>query len=121
MAEQAGDGFVSYLIATERKHRVYLAGPMSICPEDFNFPAFKKAAADLRALGHYVFSPAEHDELVYGFDIADIKAQANYRDCLRVDLNWILDHATAMAVLPGYEKSKGVALAHALNIPIIYL
>lgn len=98
---------------------------MSICPEDFNFPAFKKAAAELRAQGHHVFSPAEHDELVYGFDIADIKAQANYRDCLRVDLNWILDHATAMAVLPGWEKSPGVAvelaLAKALKLPIIFL
>jgi nucleoside 2-deoxyribosyltransferase len=106
------------------KQRVYLAGPMS-GHDDFNFPAFKKAAADLRDLGHYVFNPAEHDELVYGFDIEDIRAQATYRDCLRVDLNWILDHATALAVLPGWEKSSGtaveLALAKALKLPVIYL
>jgi hypothetical protein len=93
--------------------------------DDFNFPAFKKAAAGLRALGHHVFNPAEHDELVYGFDIEEIRAKANYRDCLRVDLNWILDHATAMAVLSGFEKSTGcaveIALAKALKLPIIYL
>lgn len=104
-----------------KKHRIYLAGPMSGQP-DFNFPAFRQAAAELRALGHYVFSPVEHDELTYGFDIEDIKAGANYRDCLRVDLNWILDHATAMVVLPGWENSLGVAvevaLARALKLPI---
>lgn len=119
-------GYLNYRdpALTLAKHRIYLAGPMSGFA-DFNFPAFKQAAAELRALGHYVFNPAEHDELVYGFDIEDIRAQANYRDCLRVDLNWILDHATAVAVLPGWEKSSGVAvelaLAKALKLTIVYL
>jgi hypothetical protein len=107
-----------------KKEKIYLAGPMSH-RKDFNFPAFKKAAAKLRAEGHYVFSPAEHDELVYGFDIEDIRSNANYRDCLRADLNWILDHATAIALLPGWASSKGVAveysLAKALNLRIIHL
>lgn len=38
---------------------VYLAGPMS-GHEDFNYPLFQRVAAELRALGATVMSPAEH-------------------------------------------------------------
>ena len=98
--------------------RVYLAGPMSGLP-DFNFPAFFAAAGRLEAEGHVVFNPAQNDLDTWG-DLETIKAQANYRDCLRMDLNWILDNADAIAVLPGWENSKGtrveVALAEALGL-----
>ena len=51
-------------------HRIYLAGPMSGIAE-FNFPAFNEAAANLRAQGHTVFSPAERDiERHGGVDIS---------------------------------------------------
>lgn len=40
--------------------RAYLAGPMSNIPQ-FNFPAFDDAAADLRARGWDIVSPAELD------------------------------------------------------------
>ena len=43
--------------------RLYLAGPMTGLPL-WNFPAFATAAAALRADGHTVFSPAEHDKAV---------------------------------------------------------
>lgn len=117
--------------------RVYLAGPMSNIPH-FNVPAFLRAGEKLEAEGHTVFNPAvvdiervgwefyhqcpkgSHDEL----DALGI-TKLNYRDCLRLDLNWIIDHAEAIALLPGWERSKGVAaeiaLARALGIQEIVL
>jgi len=103
--------------------KVYLAGPMSGIPE-FNFPAFFAAAEKLRAEGHIVFNPPEKDLEMWG-DMENVAKKANYRDCLRADLNWILDHAEAIAFLPGWEASKGVktekALAECLNLKQIYL
>lgn len=97
---------------------VYLAGPMSGY-KDFNFPAFDRAAYALRMQGHHVFNPAEADLEAWG-DLETVKAEATYRDCLRTDLNWILDHAEAIALLPGWEDSKGaqieLALARALGL-----
>lgn len=49
--------------------RVYLAGPMRGVPH-FNFPAFHAAAAELRARGYVVFSPAEADNDRHGADIS---------------------------------------------------
>jgi hypothetical protein len=103
--------------------KVYLAGPMTGLP-DYNFPAFFAAADRLKEAGHTVFNPAQNDLDTWG-DMATIKVKANYRDCLKADLNWILDHAEAIALLPGWENSKGVAaelaLAKALNLEIMEL
>ena len=104
--------------------RVYLAGPMSICPKDFNFPAFFAAAEYLRRQGFEVFNPAEEDLKTWGC-LDAVKKYANYRDCLKKDLLYLLDHADAMYVLPGWEASKGVAvelaLAKALGLKIEFL
>lgn len=101
----------------------YLAGPMTGIPE-YNFPAFIAAAAKLRDLGNVVFNPAEADLAEWG-TIEEVLKKANYRDCLRKDLNYILDKADAIAILPGWESSKGcaaeLALAKALKLPIMYL
>lgn len=103
--------------------KIYLAGPMS-GKKDFNFPAFMAAAEKLRAEGHEVFNPAEEDLRVYG-SLENTKLKANYRDCLRLDLNWILDHAEAIALLPGWQASAGVrielALSQVLKLKEIYL
>ena len=56
--------------------KLYLAGPMRGMPF-FNFPAFKDAAAQLRAKGHYVFNPAERDEEIHG----DAMAAGNEAGC----------------------------------------
>ncbi len=117
--------------------RIYLAGPMSNIPY-FNFPAFFEAADKLKTDGHEVFNPAQSDVDNYGDfwkncpkgSMDEIKvrnggAVPNYREFLRVDLNWILDNAEAIAFLPGWEKSKGVkaekALAECLQLKEIYL
>lgn len=112
--------------------RIYLAGPMQGI-KDFNFPAFHAAARVLRLQGnHTVFSPAEKDEEIYGKDslksdkgdIADTKG-FSLREALKIDMTWICDHAEAIALLPGWENSKGAnaewALAKALGLQIIYL
>jgi hypothetical protein len=85
--------------------------------KDFNFPAFDAAAAELRSHGHEVFNPAEKDRdhdpegKTWKSETGDIVAAEakgfNRRVAIRADLNYIMDHADAIALLPGWEKSKG--------------
>jgi len=113
---------------------IYIAGPMTGIPE-FNFPAFHRAANDLRLQGHEVFSPAEHDIAVHGVDISkgneagcQDKAAKDHgfdlRKALAVDLAYICLHADAIYMLKGWEYSKGAnaehAAAKALGLQIIY-
>ena len=91
--------------------KLYLAGPMTGLP-DLNFPAFHAAAAVLRVRGYQVFNPAE-----LGF------SENEYRAALTACLAWICAEAEALAVLPGWEKSKGaqaeVATAYALGLQVL--
>jgi hypothetical protein len=80
--------------------RIYLAGPMSGI-EALNFPAFAKAAAYLRAAGHEVINPAEENP-DHGMAWAD---------ALRADIPLLLT-CEAIALLPGWEESKGARLEH---------
>ena len=114
--------------------KIYLAGPMRGIP-NFNFPAFDYAADLLRKEGHEVFSPAEHDRAVYGDGIADNTSGSEreavekhgfaIRDALAADLRWICLYADGMALMPGWEKSKGAvaeaSVAAALGLFIITL
>ena len=93
--------------------RIYLAGPMSGL-DQFNFPAFERAAAALRADGHFVFSPAENDYLLFGSDFLENPERASYAKCLEDDLRWICRYAEVIALLPGWEKSAGVKVEKAL-------
>lgn len=104
---------------------------------NFNFPSFFEAAAKLKAEGHEVFNPAARDiERHGGVDISKGNAKGcqdtaakQHGFCLRTalaeDTNWICRHATAIAMLPGWERSNGAraehALAVALGLEIIYL
>lgn len=115
---------------------LYLAGPMSNLPY-FNFPAFMEAEKKLTELGYEVFNPAQKDIEIFGPGIADCpngtheeaaekcEHPPTYRECLKIDLNYILDYADAIALLPGWEKSMGVqaelALAKCLKLEEIYL
>lgn len=104
--------------------KIYLAGPMSIRPKDFNFPTFFEAGNQLEKDGHTVFNPAKEDIKTWG-SFKNVKKYANYRDCLKKDIDWIFKNAEVVAILPGWQKSKGVrvekALAKALNIPVKFL
>lgn len=113
---------------------IYLAGPMRGIAE-FNYPAFHRHTKELREAGHAVFSPAEKDvERHNGEDISigttgkleEIEAKGfNLRDAIADDLEYIIRHADAIALLPGYEKSQGVmvelALANFLDLEVIKL
>lgn len=99
--------------------RVYIAGPMTGYPE-YNFPAFDRATEQWRAAGHDVVSPAEMTRSLFKarfgdeFDPTSTDARIAaggdiYRDFLREDIRHILD-CDAIALLPGWEKSKGVAV-----------
>lgn len=105
--------------------KIYLAGPMRGYP-NFNFPAFDYAATLLRKEGHEVFSPAERDRSVHGMKLEDNPtgdeklATANVgfslRKALAADTAYISNHATAIALLPFWEKSSGARAEHALAL-----
>ena len=96
--------------------KIYLAGPMTGI-KDFNYPVFKLAAARLREMGHEVFNPAD----------SEIPADAENarRKWLAEDTGYICVCADAVALLPGWEQSKGAvaeaALAIALNLTLMVL
>jgi len=113
--------------------KVYLSGKMAGVPK-FNFPAFDKAAEQLRQAGHEVFNPAEKDRELYGHDFAEI-CDGNFEESVRrgfnlrqtffLDCEYICKEAEAIAMLPGWEDSGGAraehALAHVLRLKFIYL
>lgn len=99
--------------------RVYIAGPMTGIPL-YNFPAFDRAAVQWRAEGWDVVSPADltreywRREFGAEFDPENtdpsIAAGGNvYREFLKEDVRAITN-CDAIALLPGWERSEGVAL-----------
>lgn len=108
--------------------RVFLAGPMSGYPE-WNFPAFDAAARVLRRHDLIVFNPAERDRAT-GFDptgmtgTEDLAAVGfDLRAAMRDNLAWLCEHADAVALLDGWERSPGalaeVAVARALKLSLL--
>ncbi|WP_192248411.1 DUF4406 domain-containing protein [Mesorhizobium caraganae] len=119
--------------------RIYLAGGMTGI-QHFNFPAFDRAASRLRDAGHEVFSPADNDRRLLGrapdwvpqeYDSLGpwqswaIPGAPGLRTMLGDDVAWICKEATAIAMLPGWERSRGAMAEHALAVAlgheIIYL
>lgn len=90
--------------------RVYVSGPMTGLP-GLNFAAFHEAAAKLRAAGYDVVNPAELNP-----DMTTPWAQ-----CMRADIKALCD-CDAVALLPGWEGSKGAHLeihvAHRLELRV---
>lgn len=101
-----------------KRKKVYLAGPMTGLP-DFNYPAFHKAAAKLRAEGYYVYNPAEIAEDYGGTEGFDVRQ--GFAEYTRI----ICEECDGVMMLPGWEKSTGAtaehALATALKLEITYL
>lgn len=82
--------------------RLYLAGPMSGL-EDFNYPAFNEAAANLRALGFVVENPAENAAPTCG----------SWVGYMRLAITQMLT-CDCVAFLPYWEASNGAQVEHAL-------
>jgi hypothetical protein len=97
--------------------KLYLSGPMTGLPDD-NFPAFQKAAAALRAMGHEVVNPAEL--------VVDTPRESPefWSACLRADLKAMLD-CDGIALLQGWWASKGANLelhvAHRVNMQVLFV
>lgn len=84
--------------------KVYIAGPMSGLP-DFNYPAFNTAEGELLVAGHFPLNPTRAEE-----HNTTGKPQT---------WSWYMRHALGMvaqadgvALLPGWENSKGATLEH---------
>lgn len=117
------------------KRKIYLAGPMRNIAH-FNFPAFHEFAKRLRGIGFVVFNPAENDINTNGsadfvvsnttgcLDEATEKG-FDLRKALAEDAKFICEEADILALMPGWERSKGAqaerALAVALGIDVIEL
>lgn len=109
--------------------KAYLAGPMRGI-KDFNFPAFDRAAEQLRREGYDVFSPADHDRDVFR-DLPFRSATGDHEDipgfsiraALGADLAYICGEAEIIFTLPGWRDSLGaqaeVATALALWLPVV--
>lgn len=96
--------------------RLYLAGPMTGIPE-LNFPLFNAEAARLRALGYEVINPAEinggADELVACSAMTPEQLAAHWIKCMRADVKVLVD-CDGIALLPGWERSRGARVEQAL-------
>lgn len=92
--------------------RVYLAGPMSGYP-NYNYDAFFAAAREWEACGYEVINPATH----FGGD-----QTRPYGDYIRADVTELCEKAEAVAMLKGWQASRGAfteyTLAKALGLPI---
>lgn len=92
---------------------IYVAGPMTGYPE-FNYPAFIAAAQALRDLGHDVLNPVDSE--MYN----DTGKPQTWDWYMRHALRMVLD-AEAVALLPGWQVSRGAQLEHevasALGLP----
>ncbi len=82
--------------------KIYIAGPMSGLP-DFNYPVFHAAASGLRKLGHAVENPAENPTPACG----------SWEGYMRMAIAQLVK-CDAVALLPGWESSKGASLEHRL-------
>jgi hypothetical protein len=78
---------------------IYISGPMSGIKHK-NFPAFMKAALQLRKKGYQVINPAE-------LDIGE--PRDTWEACLRRDIREEM-RCKAIATLPNWKKSRGARL-----------
>lgn len=88
-------------MTTDPQPTVYLAGPMSGY-EDYNAKAFNDAATEWRKAGWRVINPSELD--------GEDAGRFEWSFYMRRDLAALATHADAIAMLEGWEKSRGALL-----------
>lgn len=97
--------------------KVFLAGPQTHI-KDFNSGRFDMVTDRLRTWGHQVFSPVEADRAAgfdwYGTagDVADYENREGFElaEAMRRNLLWISAYAEGIALLPGWESSRGALI-----------
>lgn len=112
----------------DKKYYVYLAGPMASAGGNYNIPLFDHVAERLRSTGKCeVFSPAEYAIEQIGsleklMALGKIEMARFRRNALKYEINWIMDRADYVLMLPGWERSTGAtaerAVALAFDIPV---
>lgn len=98
--------------------KIYIAGPMSGCPQ-FNYPAFYAAADRLRDQHIEVVSPAEMDSpemqklclaSKHG-NFAELEETGEtWGDILAKDVKIVADEVDEVCLLPGWQYSRGARL-----------
>lgn len=79
----------------ELKYDFYLAGPMRDY-SNFNQELFDRISFQLRKMGYSVWSPAENNP-----------HDRSFENCMKVDLNAIINECEGIVLLPGWRKSTG--------------
>jgi hypothetical protein len=86
--------------------RLYIAGPMSSLP-DKNLPAFAAATEQLRAAGYHPVNPGRNGQ----------RPGWEWLDYMRAALHDLID-CHAVALLPGWEHSRGARIERHLAIEL---
>lgn len=88
--------------------KIYLSGPMTGLP-DWNFPAFNKAAQELRDQGYTVMNPADNGH------------ERPRTELMRLDFASVLE-VNSIVCLPGWDESWGaileVTVGREIGLPI---
>ena len=87
-------------------HRVYLSGPMTGIA-DFNYPAFNAEEKRIRALGYIVENPAVN--MIY--------RGSPWEAFMRDGIKRLMD-CDILALLPGWERSRGANIERNLAITL---
>lgn len=96
------------------KRNIYIAGPMSGIFEH-NKTEFLKGEAQWKARGYNVFNPISSpmSRLVQE---GKLSGQEAYRQCMRLDCEWICTKADAIYMLRGWQRSPGATAEHSLAV-----
>lgn len=86
--------------------RIYIAGPMSGIP-DYNRPAFLTAERLLTSVGYSVWNPARNG----------LPLDAPWDQHMRTDIA-VLMTCGRLALLPGWQRSKGAGIEHDLAVSV---
>lgn len=127
------DGYYWTVVEKDEKPRdprkvVYCCGPMTGI-ENFNFDSFYKACAKLESQGYKAINPAAMDAengypLVRLQQLTSDEFQVFLKGAMKRDLD-ALQQCDAIALLPGWENSKGAraekAVAEWLGLEVMYL
>lgn len=94
--------------------KIYVAGPMRGYALS-NFPAFDSLTSWLRAQGHVVFNPADHDREMglTGEQAEECVTPEMFHEMFRWDLGKVAESGIVV-FLPGWERSKGACVERAV-------